>query len=123
MRSIVFGDQVARESSRVVKFADPFLNPKLFGIRRFAESRHAAVGEFALCHQEIAVDQSQPQRGGKGLVVVDGEEGKEYDRLLKGSRLIFDSPGRFHTLAIRGGECFRVEVEIVTPAAGTAVPH
>ena len=65
-------------------------------------------------------------RGGKQLVVVDGVEGKEYDGLLKGSRSVFDGPSQIHTLAIRGGEFLRVELEIVTPAAepsGESRPH
>jgi hypothetical protein len=66
------------------------------------------------------------QRGGKQLVVVDGVEGKEYDAFLKGSRLVFDGPSQFHTLALSGNEFSRVEVEIVMPAAepsGAPRPH
>ena len=66
------------------------------------------------------------QRGGKRLVVVDGVEGKECDGFLSGSRLVFDSPSQLHTLAVRGGEFLRVEVEIVMPAAkpsGAPRPH
>jgi hypothetical protein len=66
------------------------------------------------------------RRGGKGFVVVDGVEGKEYDGFMKGSRLIFDSPSQFHTLALSGNEFLRVEVEIVMPAAepsGAGRPH
>ena len=48
------------------------------------------------------------------FVVVDGKEGKEYDGFLRGSKLVFDSPKSFHTLARRGDEIFRVEVEIET---------
>jgi hypothetical protein len=44
-------------------------------------------------------------------------EGKEYDGFMKGSRLVFDSPSQFHTLAQRGDEFLRVEIEIVTPVA------
>ena len=65
-------------------------------------------------------------RGGKWLVVVDGVEGKEYDGFLKGSRLVFDSPSQLHTLAVRGNEFLRVELEVVTPAAepsGESRPH
>ena len=53
-------------------------------------------------------------RGKKQFVVVDGKEGKEYDGFLLGSKLVFDSPKSFHTLARRGIEIFRVEVEIET---------
>ena len=56
-------------------------------------------------------------RGGRWWVVVDGVEGKEYDGFMKGSRLVFDSPSQFHTLAQRGDEFLRVEIEIVTPVA------
>jgi hypothetical protein len=49
------------------------------------------------------------------LIVVDGVEGKEYDGYLKGTRPVFDSPSQLHTLALRGGEFLRVEVEIVMP--------
>jgi len=50
----------------------------------------------------------------KWFVVVDGKEGKEYDGFLRGSELVFDSPKSFHTLAFRGIEIFRVEVQIET---------
>ena len=66
------------------------------------------------------------KRSGKWLVVVDGVEGKEYDGFLRGSRLVFDSPSQLHTLAGRGDEFLRVEVEIVMPATGPspgARPH
>ena len=53
-------------------------------------------------------------RGNKRLVVVDGEEGKEYDGFLRGSKLVFDSPNSFHGLAFRGNRFFRVEIEIET---------
>jgi hypothetical protein len=53
-------------------------------------------------------------RGEKRFVVVDGKEGKEYDFFLCGSKFVFDSPKSFHTLAFRGIEIFRVEVEIET---------
>jgi hypothetical protein len=65
----------------------------------------------------------EARRGDKQLVVVDGAEGKEYQGFLKGSRLVFDRPRQLHTLAGRGREFFRVEMEIVTPAAGIAAPH
>lgn len=53
------------------------------------------------------------ERRGEWFVVVDGVEGKEYDTFIRGSKLVFDSPNLFHTLAFRGREIFRVEVEIV----------
>jgi hypothetical protein len=56
------------------------------------------------------------KRGEKQFVVVDGKEGKEYDGFLLEleSKLVFDSPKSFHTLAGRGIEIFRVEVQIET---------
>jgi len=51
-------------------------------------------------------------RGGKGFVVVDGHECREYDGFLRGAYFVFDSPTSFHTLAPRGDEIFRVDVEI-----------
>jgi hypothetical protein len=57
------------------------------------------------------------------VVVVDGVEGSEYDFLLAGSRLVFDGPRQLHTLAKRGDEFLRVEITLVTGAAGTAAPH
>ena len=43
-------------------------------------------------------------------------EGKEYDGFVVGSGLVFDGPNQLHTLAGRGDEFLRVEVEIVTRA-------
>jgi len=54
------------------------------------------------------------ERGKKQFVVVDGEEGKEYDSFLRGSKFVFDSAKSFHTLARCGNEIFRGEVEIET---------
>ncbi|MEK6771560.1 MAG: hypothetical protein AABY62_07985 [Pseudomonadota bacterium] len=34
---------------------------------------------------------------------MDGKEGKPYDGLLAGSRIIFDSPDRLHSLAVKDG--------------------
>ena len=64
-----------------------------------------------------------PERGNKRMAVVDGVEGKEYEAFLKGSRLVFDSPSQSHTLALRGEEFLRLEVEIVSPAAGSGAPR
>jgi hypothetical protein len=52
-------------------------------------------------------------RDDKWLVVVDGVEGKDYDALLPGSLLLFDSPTTLHTLAVSGTEILRVEIEVV----------
>ena len=38
----------------------------------------------------------------KWFVVVDGEEGKEYDGFVGGGRIIFDSPDSLHHLALKG---------------------
>lgn len=51
-------------------------------------------------------------RSGKQSIVVDEEE-KEYDAILRGSELVFDSPKLLHTVAIQDNEFFHVEVEIV----------
>ncbi|MCS7253842.1 MAG: hypothetical protein RMK18_09375 [Armatimonadota bacterium] len=53
------------------------------------------------------------RNGTKWFIVVDGEEVREYDGIVSESNLVFDSPNRFHTLAIRGIEFLLVEVEIV----------
>lgn len=42
--------------------------------------------------------------GNQQLVVVDGQEGKQYDELVSG--IIFDSPDRFHYLASKGNEIY-----------------
>jgi Tol biopolymer transport system component len=57
------------------------------------------------------------ERGGKQLLVADGAEGNEYDRFV-GNGPVYDSPTQFHALALRGGELFRVETEIVMSPAG-----
>jgi hypothetical protein len=47
-----------------------------------------------------------------------------HEGFLAGSRgLVFDSPKKLHDFALRKGEIFQVEIEIVTPAVGTAAPH
>ncbi len=43
------------------------------------------------------------ESGGKWSVVVDGQEGKAYDGILKGSRIVFDSPDSLHYLAVKDG--------------------
>jgi len=50
--------------------------------------------------------------GGKFAIAVDGVKGKGYNDLLS-SRLVFDGPRSLHTVALRGNEVFRVEIEIV----------
>jgi Tol biopolymer transport system component len=51
-------------------------------------------------------------RGEKQLLVVDSVETKEYEAALMGGKLAFDGPNALHVLGQRGGEFFRVEVEI-----------
>jgi len=46
-------------------------------------------------------------------VVVNGQEGPEYDALLRGGRLVFDDARRLHALTVRGEDILRVEIEIV----------
>lgn len=43
------------------------------------------------------------------FVVVDGMEGKRYDASVPGGKIIFDSPGSLHYLAVKGGEIILVE--------------
>lgn len=51
--------------------------------------------------------------GNKGFLVVDGKEGKQYDdvisRRLHGGGIVFDSPNRFHYLALKGNGVYLVE--------------
>ena len=49
---------------------------------------------------------------GKGYISLDGHECWEYDGFLRGAHFVFDRPDAFHTLAPRGDEIFRVDVEI-----------
>jgi hypothetical protein len=44
-------------------------------------------------------------------VVVNGQEGKPYDRLLTlaGGRIVFAAPDRLHYLAMRGSDVFAVQ--------------
>jgi len=59
------------------------------------------------------------RRGGRQFIVVDGTECAEYRRLLlPEGAVIFDSPNRFHYIAIQGQETgkqnvVRVDAEIV----------
>jgi len=53
------------------------------------------------------------QKGAKTVVVVNGQEGPEYDALLRGGRLVFDDARRLHALTVRGEDILRVEIEIV----------
>jgi len=49
----------------------------------------------------------------KCVIGIEGKiETPEYDDFLEGSFIIFDTPNLFHTIAIRNGEMFLVEVEI-----------
>jgi hypothetical protein len=48
----------------------------------------------------------------KSALVVDGVVAKEYDYFPKHSQIVFDGPKRFRTIAVRGGEALRVEVQI-----------
>jgi len=57
-------------------------------------------------------------RGDKWLVVLDGVEEEECEDIVKGSRLVFDSPRQLHALAVRGDEFLRDEIDIVASEAG-----
>jgi len=50
--------------------------------------------------------------GDKQLVVVDGKEGQQYDGLVRGGRIIFDSADRLHYLARKGDDIYLVEERI-----------
>ena len=43
------------------------------------------------------------QVGNKRVVVIDGKEGKAYDDLPRGSRIVFDSADSLHYLAMKEG--------------------
>ena len=51
-------------------------------------------------------------RGDKRCVVVDGVEGQAYDGIPLYSKCVFVDSHSLHTIAYRGGEFFRVEVQI-----------
>jgi hypothetical protein len=51
--------------------------------------------------------------GNRMTVVVGGEVGNDYTLLPRGSRWVLDGPTRFHAIAVRGREFFRMNVEIV----------
>ena len=49
----------------------------------------------------------------KYVIGIEGKiETPEYDGFLEGSSIVFDAPNLFHTIAIKNGEMFLVEVEI-----------
>lgn len=52
------------------------------------------------------------QQDAKWLIGVDGIESGPYDRLIDAARIIFDSPTKFHTLAIKNNEVTLIEVEL-----------
>jgi hypothetical protein len=49
---------------------------------------------------------------GKHFTIVDGKKAIQHDGGVKGSRIVFDSPTKLHTLVQRDGEVFLVEIEI-----------
>jgi len=51
-------------------------------------------------------------QGGKQIVVLDGKPKSAIDAMLKGSRLVFDSPTALHTLARRENTIYRVKMTI-----------
>jgi len=63
------------------------------------------------------------ERAGKSLPIFGGHEGKEYDQILTqrsaledGAQTVglgFDEGGMIHTMALRGREIFRLEIELV----------
>ncbi len=47
------------------------------------------------------------------MVIVDGEESREYDGFLQGSNLRFSSSKSLQTVAILGDNALRVEMEVL----------
>jgi hypothetical protein len=52
------------------------------------------------------------QVGNKWLMVADGNEGKQYDGIVEGSNIVFDSPDNLHYLAKEGNKIYLVEMAI-----------
>jgi hypothetical protein len=52
--------------------------------------------------------------GDKQFVVVDEDEGRQYDGIVTigGGKIIFDSPDSLHYLAMKGNEIYLVEERI-----------
>ena len=50
--------------------------------------------------------------GNKWFLVVDGEEDKQYDSMVKRGEIVFDSPDSLHYLAGKGNEIYLVEGEM-----------
>lgn len=73
-----------------------FIQPLVFS----PDSRHAAY---------VA------KQGKRLHVVIDGEESRDYDRVVRGSDITFDAPDRLHFVAQRDREVFRVEIRITKP--------
>jgi hypothetical protein len=64
----------------------------------FCDSQHVAYA--------ARVDDSQ-------FVVVDGKEGKQYNKILgEGVKITFDSPDSLHYLALKGNSVYLVEERI-----------
>ncbi len=53
------------------------------------------------------------KRAGKDYIVINAVEGTPIGELLPGSRPVFDSPNKLHTIVRRGEEYQRVELEIL----------
>lgn len=50
----------------------------------------------------------QAKDGDRLFVVVDGIEGRQYDDMLEGGEIIFDSPDSLHYLAVRDNSVYLV---------------
>ena len=62
--------------------------------------------------------------GGNCFVVVDEEEGRPYDNLLPGGRIVFDSSDSRHYPAQKnGGSVYLVEEVMVPANAANEPPH
>lgn len=50
--------------------------------------------------------------GEKNLVVIDGKESKLYDGMIRGSKIVFDSPDMLHYLVLKDTSVYLVEETI-----------
>ncbi len=72
---------------------------------------HIALLTFSPDSRHVAYAAKQ---GDKWQVLVDGKPGPAYDEIYMGTRLVFDSPTRLHTIAMRNHMVYRVDVTIPT---------
>jgi hypothetical protein len=51
-------------------------------------------------------------RNRKWFILVDGQDAKDFDTILRNSKLTFDGPNTFHALAENSFEVFRVNITV-----------